>query len=467
MSEQDLYGSGYYEIQKLNSQLINYQRTLAKSNAHLQTLLDEVRQAKYTIEALERDTLTGLLTEKAFYQRAKSIFEENPNKNSDICIIDIEQFKTVNEVFGPKVGDRFLMDLALCLTEFKIDDSALLTRARADTFFALLSHTDFIMDEFVDKIRIFLKNYPLPMRLQAKIGIYHVDNRDLSIARMCDRAIIASESVKGNYRIRYNEFNDAMYEKMMQEQKIVNTMVESLNKEEFCIYLQPKIDMEKSKIIGAEALVRWKHPELGLISPKDFIPIFEKNGFIYAMDTYVWRKSCELLRTWKDNGIEEIPISVNVSRADIYQGNLLPVLLNLIQEYGLQPKQLHLEITETAYTNNSEQLIEVVKRLKEKGFIVEMDDFGSGYSSLNALSELPIDVLKLDLKFVNGAEHNQQQQKVIECITNLADALHLQVVAEGVETLEQEQLLKRLGCRYAQGYLYGHPMPAGEFYSLI
>lgn len=445
----------------------NNQRTLAKSNAHLQTLLDEVRQAKYTIEALERDTLTGLLTEKAFYQRAESIFEENPNKDFDICAIDIKQFKTVNEVFGTRAGDRFLMDLALCLTEFKTDDSVLLTRARADTFFALLPHTDFIMEEFADKIRDFLKKYPLPMRLQAKIGIYHVDNRELFVARMCDRAIIASESVKGSYRIRYNKFNDAMYEKMMREQKIVNTMVESLSKEEFCVYLQPKMDMEKSKIIGAEALVRWKHPELGFISPNDFIPIFEKNGFIYAMDTYVWRKSCEILQTWKNNGIEDIPISVNVSRADLYQGNLLTNLLNLMQEYGLQPKQLHLEITETAYTSNSDQLIEVVKHLKEKGFIVEMDDFGSGYSSLNALSELPIDVLKLDLKFVNGAEHNQQRQKVIECITNLADALHLQVVAEGVETQEQEQLLKRLGCRYAQGYLYGYPMPAEEFYSLI
>ncbi|WP_169579916.1 putative bifunctional diguanylate cyclase/phosphodiesterase [Ruminococcus gauvreauii] len=460
---QEPYGAGYYEIQKLNSQLINYQRTLAKSNVRLQNLLDEVREAKYTIEALEQDTLTGLLTEKAFYSRAQAVLEQHAGDKFYIIAVDIEQFKIVNDVFGTKTGDRLLMDLGICLLGFKTDDLALITRARADTYFALLPCSDSILQLLDQNIGNFMESYPLPMRLQAKIGIYQVDNKELSIARMCDRALMAAESVKGNYNLECTMFNDTMHEKMMLEQKIINTMVESLNSGDFYVYLQPKVEVGTGRLTGAEALVRWMHPEFGFITPADFIPVFEKNGFIYSLDLYVWRKCCEMLRNWKDMGLQVFPLSVNVSRTDFYHENLPEILSGLIGEFDLDPEELHLEITETACARDSEQLLRVIKCLKQKGFIIEMDDFGSGYSSLNTLSELPIDVMKLDLKFLNQAEHDLRQQKVMEFVINLADSLRLQVIAEGVETEAQAAFLKKMGCRHAQGYLYGRPMPEGEF----
>lgn len=463
VSGQEPYGTGYYEIQKLNSQLINYQRTLAKSNVRLQTLLDEVREAKYIIEALEQDTLTGLLTEKAFYAKAEAVIGQNAGERFHVIAVDMEQFKIVNDVFGRMAGDRLLMDLSLCLLGFQSDELSLFTRARADTFFALLRGVDPIQERLDRHIGTFLDNYPLPMRLQAKIGIYQVDSQGLSIAGMCDRALMAAESVRGNYNLRYAIFNNTIHEKMMLEQKITNTMVESLNRGDFCVYLQPKVEVTTGRLTGAEALVRWMHPEFGFITPGDFIPVFEHSGFIYSLDLYVWKKCCEMLHNWKRMGIQTFPVSVNVSRTDFYHENLPETLSGLIREYGLEPEELHLEITETAYTKDSRQLLTVIERLKEEGFIVEMDDFGSGYSSLNMLSALPIDVMKLDLKFLSQAEHNVRKQKVMEFAINLAGALQIQVIAEGVETEEQALFLKKMGCRHAQGYLYGRPMPEEGF----
>lgn len=460
---QDPYGTGYYEIQKLNSQLINYQRSLGKSNARLQTLLEEVREAKYTIEELEQDTLTGLLTEKAFYAKAAAVLEQNADKTFDVIAVDIEQFKIVNDVFGTKTGDRLLIDLAICLLDLKTNEWTYITRARADTFFVLLPHTKTLYEEVNKKIVDFFENYPLPMRLQAKMGIYHAGNKELIIARMCDRALMAAESIKGNYNAKYAVFDNAMHDKMLQEQKIINTMVESLNRGDFCVYLQPKVVIETGELIGAEALVRWIHPEFGFIMPSDFIPAFEKNGFIYSLDLYVWKKCCEMLRDWKQKGIRTLPMSVNISRIDFYHESLPGMLIEFIREYDLSPEELHLEITETAYTKDSGQLLAIIERLRREGFIIEMDDFGSGYSSLNTLSELPIDVMKLDLKFLNQAEQNLRRQKVLECAVHLADALQVQVIAEGVETKEQAAFLKNMGCFHAQGYLYGRPMSEETF----
>ena len=254
-----------------------------------------------------------------------------------------------------------------------------------------------------------------------------------------------------------------MRRKMLMEQKILDTMVESLLREDFLVYLQPKVQLGTGKMIGAEALVRWRHPELGMISPAEFIPVFEKNGFIYSLDMYVCRKTCEILKRWKETGMHGIPIAVNVSRMDIYHGDLPEQFGKLIETYGLKPQDLHLEITESAYISDSQQLLAVVERLRDSGFVVEMDDFGSGYSSLNTLSELPIDVLKLDLKFLREETETKRRHATMQAVINLALELGLQVIAEGVETKQQAQRLALMGCQYAQGYYYGHPMPQEEF----
>lgn len=229
------------------------------------------------------------------------------------------------------------------------------------------------------------------------------------------------------------------------------------------IYLQPKVAVETRQIIGAEALVRWQHPEFGMISPGDFIPVFEKNGFIYAVDSFVWEKACRMLSQWREKGMEDIAISVNVSRTDLYHEDLPETLSALLSKYELRPEQLPLEITESAYVKDAAQLLDVVKRLKQSGFVIEMDDFGSGYSSLNTLYDLPIDVMKLDLKFLAAAENEKRRQTVMKLVIDMAKNLKLDVIAEGVETEGQAKLLKKMGCTCAQGYLYGRPMPEDDF----
>lgn len=458
-----LYGNEFYEIQKMNNRLIDSKRSLAKANMQLKETLEEIRRAENTIEILERDPITNLLTEKAFYEKADKMLKGNPDQDFDILAVDIERFKVVNDAFGTAAGNQLLCDLSACLLDFGGGELSLCARIRADLFAVLMPHKEIRCKVLEDRLEKFTDSYPLPARIEIKAGIYRIEERGISTARMCDRAFIAVESIKGIFSKRLAYYDDSMRRKMLMEQKILDTMVESLLREDFLVYLQPKVQLGTGKMIGAEALVRWKHPELGMISPAEFIPVFEKNGFIYSLDMYVWRKACEILKGWKASGMYEVPIAVNVSRMDIYHGDLPEHFGLLIETYGLKPQDLHLEITESAYISDSQQLLAVVERLRNWGFVVEMDDFGSGYSSLNTLSELPIDVLKLDLKFLREETETKRRHATMQAVINLALELGLQVIAEGVETEQQAQRLALMGCQYAQGYYYGHPMPQEEF----
>lgn len=455
------YGNEFYEIQKMNNRLIDSKRLLAKANTQLKETLEEIRKAENIIEILERDPVTNLLSEKAFYEKADKILGENPDRDFDIIAVDIERFKIVNDAFGTAAGNQLLCDLSDCLLDVGGGELSLSARIRADKFAVMTPHSIEQCSVMEERLGKFMDGYPLPARIEVKAGIYRIEERDISTARMCDRAFIAAESIKGKYSKRLAYYDDSMRRRMLTEQKILDTMVGSLLREEFLVYLQPKVQLGTGKVIGAEALVRWRHPELGIISPAEFIPVFEKNGFIYSLDLYVWKKACEILKKWKEAGMYGIPIAVNVSRMDIYHGDLPEQFSQLIKDYGLKPGDLHLEITESAYISDSQQLLAVVERLRDSGFVVEMDDFGSGYSSLNTLSELPIDVLKLDLKFLR--EETKRRHATMQAVINLALELGLQVIAEGVETEQQAQRLALMGCQYAQGYYYGHPMPQEEF----
>ena len=457
------YGQGYYEIQRMNNQLINYQRTLAKTNAELKRILEEAREAKYTIEILERDPLTNLYMENVFYDRAEALFKAEPEMEFDVIAMDVERFKIVNDVFGRAAGNRLLTDLALCLQGSQTKEPSLFTRARADMFFALVPRDEGMHENLRCNIENLLENYPLSMRLEVKIGIYQMDDRTLPVPGMCARAYLASESIKVVFGSSIAFYNESLRERLLFEQRILNTMEDSLKRGDFQIYLQPKVEIATGKLIGAEVLVRWIHPEFGLISPGDFIPIFENNGFIYSMDLLVWEKACALLRKWKDEKRECIPLSVNVSRRDIYHEDMIQNLSDMIQKYRIQPEELHLEITESAYVKNSQQMREVIMRLRKLGFIIEMDDFGKGYSSLNTLSELPVDVLKMDLEFLRQGENTKQREQIMQFVINLANEFKVLVIAEGVERADQADLLKTMGCRYAQGYLFGRPVPSEEF----
>ena len=457
------YGNEFYEIQKMNNRLVDSKRSLAKANMQLKETLEQIRKAENIIEILERDPITNLLTEKAFYEKADKILKENPDQDFDIIAVDIERFKIVNDAFGTAAGNQLLCDLSACLLDVGGGELSLSARIRADLFAVLAPHQEARYKSLEDNLGKFADSYSLPARIEVKAGIYRIEERDISTARMCDRAFIAVESIKGIFSKRLAYYDDSMRRKMLMEQKILDTMVESLLREDFLVYLQPKVQLGTGKMIGAEALVRWRHPELGMISPAEFIPVFEKNGFIYSLDMYVCRKACEILERWKATGMHGIPIAVNVSRMDIYHGDLPEQFGKLIETYGLKPQDLHLEITESAYISDSQQLLAVVERLRDSGFVVEMDDFGSGYSSLNMLSELPVDVLKLDLKFLRTGTDAGRRHRIMQAVIDLAHTLHLLVIAEGVETKEESLLLEEMGCQYAQGYYYGRPVPENEF----
>ena len=284
---------------------------------------------------------------------------------------------------------------------------------------------------------------------------------------MCDRALLAVDSIKGQYNRYFAVYDDALRGKLLREQAITEAMETALDEGQFVVYLQPKYNLHDDRLAGAEALVRWNHPAWGFLSPGEFIPLFEKNGFITQLDQYVWEQVCALMKTWNEKGYPALPVSVNVSRSDIYQSDLAQTLLKIVHKYGLEPKQLHLELTESAYTENPNQIVGTVDHLRKLGFIIEMDDFGSGYSSLNMLNRMKLNVLKLDMKFIQSETAKPMEQGILRFVVGLGHWLNLSVVAEGVETREQLERLREVGCDYAQGYFFSKPMLGVEFENLM
>lgn len=298
-------------------------------------------------------------------------------------------------------------------------------------------------------------------------GIYEITDRSVPVEQMCDRALLAADSIKGQYNEFFAVYDDNLCHKLLREKAITDAIEPALLEEQFIVYFQPKYSLRENRMAGAEALVRWCHPEWGLLAPGEFIPLFEKNGFISRLDRYVWEHTCRQLRAWKDQGYPLLPVSVNVSRADVYQLNLVEVLLQLANKYEINPKYLHLEITESAYAENPGQLISTVEQLRKQGFVVELDDFGSGYSSLNMLSQMKLDILKLDMKFTRNELEKSAEQSIMNDIISMAHRIGLHVVAEGVETKEQVDRLRAIGCDYVQGYYFAKPMPAVEFEKIL
>ncbi len=425
-----------------------------------------LRETAAMVNMIQYDRLTGVYSKEFFYQQVKDILLRNPDKQYDIICSDIENFKLINDVFGVPTGDRLLRGIADMYKQ-KVDGKGICGRMTSDKFACLLerrfTYTDEIFKEANEQVNEFLEVRNIVM----KWGIYYIEDRTLSVEQMCDRALLAARSIKGQYGKYFAPYDDTLRNRLLKEQSITDSMESALASEQFQIYLQPKYRIEDEKLVGAEALVRWIHPEWGFQSPGEFIPLFEKNGFITKLDQFVWDKTCAAIKEWEDEGLAPISVSVNVSRADIYNADLAEILMRIVQKYDLSPSHLHLEITESAYTENPTQIIETVGRLRDLGFIIEMDDFGSGYSSLNMLNEMPIDILKLDMKFIQSETAKPNSQGILQFIIALARWMHLSVVAEGVETQEQLERLKEIGCDYVQGYYFARPMPCREFKELL
>lgn len=416
---------------------------------------------------IEIDSLTGLYNREAFYEKAVNVIQENPEVQYCIVYLDINCFKVINDLFHSETGDLILKAAADYFRKKINPQIGVSSRIEADHFVLCVPQDTLDMDRLIRELDSTIQNLGISHNILFFAGVYPVTDTTVPIDQMCDRASMALNKIKGNYVRRYNFYDVGMRDRMLKEQMIVRDMEFALKDNQFTIFLQPIFRPETNEIVSAEALVRWFHPDSGMISPGYFIPVFERNGFIVKLDRFVWETVCKFLRSRLDAGKKIVPVSVNVSRLNFYSLDLLIFLLNLIKKYDLEPWMLKLEVTESAYTDNPQQLINVINQFKENGFPILMDDFGSGYSSLNMLKNIQIDVLKVDMAFVREIEQSERARTILMMIIGLAKELGMGVVTEGVETQTQLDYITSMGSVDIQGYYFSKPLAVKDFVALF
>lgn len=414
------------------------------------------------------DTLTNLPNWQFFERECEKILHDNPEAKYAVVVFDIDHFKSINDIYGYAEGDRLLKYISEILSE----------KTRAHEFAARISADNFVMlvyyqtdQNIINRIHVLtqlLRSYSDNVNLSLSFGIYKLTDRTLDPGRLCDRARLARETVKGSHHPYWAFYNHEMRDRVMNEQLLENSMETALKNGEFLVYLQPKYSFETGDLSGAEALSRWQHPEHGLIPPCDFIPLFEKNGFIRELDFYMFEQVCHILQDWREAGkrYASLPISVNLSRLHLGNVSLTRQLSQIAADYCIDPAQVEIELTETIESENTDIMRRRLSDLKSAGFCLSMDDFGAGYSSLHTLKDLDIDFLKLDKGFLSETSSSQRGQSIIKNLIQMSKDLSLKTVAEGIETKEQAAFLKEMGCDIAQGFYYARPMPLGEFEAL-
>lgn len=428
----------------------------------------ELSERRFIIQSAEKDELTGLYTRDFFFEYSMLTERYHPEKDMDAVVLDIDRFHLVNEIYGREYGDNLLKLIAKSIDNLFGDIDGIACRAEADTFFIYCAHqTDY--DALMKKILAGLSDISVNPRARLRMGVYPSVDKNMEIEQRFDRAVSACNTLRGNYTRAVALYDDALHDKDIYSERLINDMPYSLENNRFKVFFQPKYNIQGDTPVlrSAEALIRWQHPELGMISPGDFIPLFEENGLISHLDWFVWKEAGRQIKAWRDKFGKTVPVSVNVSRIDIYDPEIEDKLLGILKDNDLTTDDLLLEITESAYAEDSKQMIEVINRLRSLGFKIEMDDFGSGYSSLNMLTELPIDILKLDMIFVRNMHKEEKSLRLVELIMEIARFLSVPVVAEGVEEEAQYKLLKDLGCDVIQGYYFSKPVPSGEFEEFI
>lgn len=428
--------------------------------------LIQLRESAAIINQFRFDRLTNLYSREFFYQKVRELLRENPEEKYTMFSVNIENFKLLNDALGTQACDMLLRQIAATI-RLDVGEEGLCGRYGADRFLYLKRRTnDVEMRE--KKINGMHKYYHDNMNgISIKWGIYEINDNAMPVDKMCDRALLAVSSVTGLYNSNFALYDDSLRDRLVREKTISDIAEQALERGQFVPFFQPQYSLEDECLTGAEALVRWKHPEWGCVSPADFIPIFERSGFIARLDRYIWEEACKYLRKWIDMGYKDMKVSVNISRVDVYQFNILEYLQGLMEKYQLEPGCLHLEITESAYSENPAQLSKTINELRKHDFIVEMDDFGSGYSSLNMLSHIRLDALKLDLKFISNETSKPFDVSILNDIVSMAHRLDLHVIAEGVETREQIRRLRAVGCDFVQGFFFAKPMPVESFEKLL
>ncbi len=415
----------------------------------------------------EIEKLIGINNTSSLYKYIHYVISGNQHKKYSIIMVDIYKFRVINDIYGPEKADEILVKLASEIERVNKKYNGICGHSYADQFIMAVSEYDESFEKELKEIEANINKSLDKIRISLKAGVYDVEDPNMPVITMCARAKFALNEIKDRFDIRVAKYDEALKAAISKENKILSDMKMGINEGQFKVYYQPKYDVLCEKTVGAEALVRWVHPEYGMISPADFIPIFEKNGFITEVDLCVWEECCKFLQKRKNEGKEIIPISVNVSRLDMVADGLVDKVCELVDRYGIEHKYFHLEITETAYANDPEKLNRVLEEFKSRGFVIEIDDFGSGHSSLSILSEMPTDILKLDMKFLNSKQDVHIRNKILYSVVKLANLMNLKIVAEGVETKEQLDYLRKIKCNYVQGYYFSKPLPEEDFEEII
>ncbi|MCR5591572.1 MAG: EAL domain-containing protein [Lachnospiraceae bacterium] len=447
-------------LRGLNNVPVRYLGTLQNVNTEMKIKAEMEYRADY-------DSVTGLYNSETFYRKAADIINHDEDDKFVIISIDVDRFRLINDRYGIEAGNRVLETAGKTIREVSPKDS-IAKRYQGDVFSVLLKYrTDQDLVQYMSKLSTTIRDARVvPMAITLTYGIYKIGDRDIPIRLMCDRARAVKKQVKGNALTNYAVYDDVIRLKMREQAEIEEEMNAALSNKEFVMYLQPQISLSTGKMCGAEALVRWKHPIKGVLVPAQFLALFESNGFITKMDMYVWELACDYIHRLQERGIF-LPISVNISRVHIGNTNLSDILLDLVHKYDIAPKYLELEITENLFMEDVDELFKEMSSLKKCGFNIMMDDFGSGYSSLNMLRSAPVDTLKIDRFFLDEIMSTDRGKIIVEASVRMAKQLGLSVIAEGVETQEQLDFLTSINCDMVQGFYYSRPVPEEEFESFM
>ncbi|MCR5490563.1 MAG: EAL domain-containing protein [Bacilli bacterium] len=426
----------------------------------------ELSEDRLVIQEIERDEVTGVYNKHIFVEYAQKMDKYNPDAHTDLVVINIERYNLIAELHGHEEANEILRCFADALKDLAHDQDGIVGRLQEDIFVLYIKSIG-EYDSVLALIDKRLRERFEIINLSNRIGVYRTNDKSEPLEARIDHAKLACEEIRGSNRLRFMVYNDESQKKALFNERLLHEAQEAIRSHQFTVFFQPKFNItgDKPVLSSAEVLVRWIHPELGFISPGLFIPLFENNGIIRLLDKFVWEEAAKQVKQWqKDYGVA-VPVSVNVSRVDLIDPNLPNVISEIVKKADIQPENFFLEVTESAYTDDSDQLVALVDEFRSRGFKIEIDDFGSGYSSLATLATLSFDILKLDMQFVRTMDTNMKTRKMVSIVADIAKFLNTPVIAEGVETKEQYEFLKSKGYDIIQGYYFSKPLPAEEFAS--
>ncbi len=424
---------------------------------------EEKQEQRMKLYKSRRDALTGIYNEQYFLEKCRERIDEHPEIDFLMVATNVKDFKLINDIYGHDAGDEILQKSARVILDNVADPITVYGRIGSDKFGVMMDKTKLKTGLFSRPAEALSLSKDLRYPVITHFGIYEITERDMDISVMIDRAQMAIQHIRDEYGRYVAYYDDTIREDIVWEKKITGNLEDALAEGQIVPYLQAQVN-DHEAVEGAEVLVRWNHPTEGFLAPYKFIPIFEKSGMIARVDCYIWEEACKLLRKWQDQGIDRY-LSVNISPKDFFFVDVYETITGLVKKYEIAPSKLRLEITETVMMTDMKQRIELLQKFRDAGFLIEMDDFGSGYSSLNMLKDMPVDILKIDMLFMMKTEQTERASKILQMIIHLADDLGIPSLTEGVETREQFETLAKMGCHLYQGYYFSKPIPVEEYES--